>query len=293
MFKRYLHIFCFFCLNFVFSCTFGSIGDANKENLTILQNLLVLTRDIRTPLNSQLQFFGDEIDAIPERFVLRSGNQNYQIELLGESFVTWGSGNYRINPASTILSPRSVETKTHTPFTVPLDLPVSDPYAVSYSFLRSGTEQLKKDTIVSTQTGFTHLSTSTRITLDSPIGNVSLVTISWEELVLRFSIVGLNTKDVKLILRPGIQTIRPKCRIEINQGKSVPVAIAFQYGNLFRDRSDSGSNNGILANIDSISGSEIIISSVSQVGLYETIRKNLLQEDLSFFLPRCIPGATL
>ncbi len=275
------------------SCTFGSIGDTNKENLIILQNLIYFNRETRSPLNSQFQFFGDEIDNLPERFSLRSNNRTFQIEVLGDSFVTWEFGSFRINPPSSPFSNREMVAKTHTPFTVPLDLPITDPYARSYSFLAQGTESLRKTAVATTVTGFTHVSTQTRTNFEAPLGNVSLITVSWEELVFRFSSIGSSTKDVRLILRPGTQVIRPKCRIEASLSKTVPIVIAFQYGNLFRDRTDSGSANAILTSIDSLANNDIVISSVSQTELYEAIRKNLVQEDLSFFLPRCIPGAVL
>lgn len=291
-FSGTLQILCL-SIGMLVSCTFGSVGDTNKENLTILQNVIYFNREIRSPLNSQFQFFGDEIDNRPENFSLRSNNRTFQIDLLGDSFITWELGSFRINPPSSPFSTRELNSKTHTPFTVPLDLPISDPYARSYSFLAQGTESLRKTTVSTTVTGFTHLSIQTRTNFEAPLGNISLFTVSWEEMVLRFTSLGTTSKDVRLIFRPGTQVIRPKCRIEASLSKTVPIVIAFQYGNLFRDRTDSGSVNAILNSIDSLANSDVVISSVSQTELYEAIRKNLVQEDLSFFVPRCIPGAVL
>ncbi|MDF3818607.1 hypothetical protein P3G55_01775 [Leptospira sp. 96542] len=306
--------------SFQIFCTFGSVGNKNEEDLIILQNLLQLIRNTRSSLSTKLVLFGDQVDSNPERFTVTSGGTTtYSVQVESDSYVHWENGLYRFNPnqvvsgvfnvegsngASNIESPLGFSSNmnssqnltdpsfTHTPFTVPLDLPTTDPYAASYSFLNPGSEIIVKPSNIVNDFGFAHLSTSTKNASDAPLGVVSLVTLSWEEIYIHLTVDTVTpsaAKDIKILLRQGIQTIRPKCKIENKLGRTTPVEIGFRYRNLFLDRTDLGTNNDLLNKIYA-GTSPINVSFVSLNPLYEGILKNIASEDSTFYLPGCFPG---
>lgn len=90
-----------FPLSLLFSagCTFGSIGDANAEKLTILQNLLSQTNGIRTNLQSQVVLYDDQADDSLGGFNLISNNITYAVTIQS-SVLKIDSGSYRINPSN-------------------------------------------------------------------------------------------------------------------------------------------------------------------------------------------------
>ncbi len=299
-------------------CTFGSIGDRNEEKLIILQNLLELNRNRRTGLSSELQFYGDTVDSLPERFTVNSNSFAYTVRLLGDSEVRWESGAFRINPtAGPIpgLNQRNLEhdnldsesfpssgTKTHTPFTVPLDLPSSDPYAQNYNFLPSGIESLVKTVLISTDFGPSHKSNLIQNIPNAPLGVVSAANLSWEEIYLHFEFFGGggagtiaagSPKDIKIFFRPGSQALRPKCKIEVKDGRSIPIPIAFQYGRVLNNRTENGVTENFLFNLASSADTNFIINFATSPSRYNFLLKNLNQEDLVFIFPGCFPGVTL
>lgn len=304
----------FFCTQ----CTFGSIGDRNEEKLIILQNLLELNRNRRTILASEFQFYGDTVDNLPERFVVNSNSFSYTVRLLNDSEVRWDSGAFRINPNSGLipgLNERNLEesslnddslpssgTKTHTPFTVPLDLPSSDPYAQNYNFLASGIESLVKSELVNTDFGPSHKSNQTQSISNAPLGVISAANLSWEEIYLHFEFFGGggagtvaagSPKDIKIFFRPGSQTLRPKCKIEVKEGRSVPIPIALQYGRVLNNRTENNVTENFLFNLASSPDTNFIINFASSPSRYNFLLKNLNQEDLVFIFPGCFPGVTL
>jgi len=283
---------------FYSSCTFGSIGNSNNEKLILIQNLLTLQRGIRSPTSVQLQFLGDEVDQKPNEWILRSGSTNYSLKLESDSNVSWDMGSIRINPNQIFPGfsmremPFDTNAKTHTPYTIPLDLPQTDPYSQGYNFLTAGSESLVKENTINTNTGFVHSSDKTRSISDTPLGIVSLINLEWAEFNLNMKILSPVSKNIKINFRKGSIVIRPKCRVTLSQGKQNPIPISFNYGNLFRDRNDSLANNSILQVFVSQSG-DLFVSQFQSTSMYETIVKNLNQEDLVWFIPGCFPGVEL
>lgn len=309
-----LYSLCFFFILSVQNCTFGSIGDSNEEKLIILQNLLELNRNRRTNLATELQLYGDTVDSLPERFQINSNNFTYTVRLLSDSEIRWESGSLRINPNQGILpglGERNVQvdnsqensnsvsiSKTHTPFTVPLDLPSTDPYAQNYNFIPGGIESLVKSELISTDFGPSHKSSLIQNIPNAPLGVVSAANLSWEEIYLHFefyggSILQASPKDIKIFFRPGSQALRPKCKIEAKEGRSLPIPIAFQYGKVLNNRTENGVTENFLNTLELDASSNFIINFASSTTRYNHVLKNLNQEDLVFIFPGCFPGVTL
>ncbi|TGN19800.1 hypothetical protein [Leptospira idonii] len=284
-------------------CTFGSVGDSNSEKLILLQNLLSLRNGMKYSFNTNLQGYDDQADDDLTSFSYTTGGNTYGISLKAESYVQWETGIYRINPPDRlfgILSERSTDAvdssqtftgKTHTPYTVPLDLPSDDLYGKSYSFLNPGKNVnfLQNNSV--NETGAAYSFTSTKQIPDAPGGVVSLAGISWEEMYLSATITqGANTWTVQILTGQGNLSLRPKCKLK-TEGRTKPVSIGLQYSNLFRDYIESGSTISFLQRLASLStASTIVVTSVSNTNLYTPLIKNLNTEDLVLSFPGCIPG---
>ncbi len=295
----------FLILIFIISCTFGSVGDSEKEKLKTLQNLLVLRNNQITSLNTSLEVFDNQADDNLSTIEFTSGGNTYSISMANDSYVQWENGFYRLNPNEKAFGILNIKNdsekgedlrdgyvgKTHTPFTVPLDLPATDIYGRSYSFLNPGTETNITNNNSTNETGAAFTSRFTKMISDSPIGVISLATISWEQIYVNVTITRNSiSKNVKILLGQGISNIRPKCRIKVESSRTKPVSIGLQYSNLFRDYVENGNSVSFLQNVFSRSGSEIIVTSISNADLLANLNRNLSTEDLVINFPRCTPG---
>jgi len=291
------------------NCTFGSVGDANAEKLIILQNLLSLRNNSLVPLNTTLQFFDNQEDDYLQYFSFVSSGVTYNIEIRTDSYVEWETGSYRLNPPESILGNidarsksddqinlenNSNLTKTHTPYTVPLDLPSSDLYGRTYSFLNSGKESNFIETNSTNETGSAFNSKYSKKISDSPNGLISLAVISWEEVYLNLSITKIGSpnlvKTAKVLLGKGSLSLKPKCKISINSNRNKPVSIGFQHSNLFRDYSQGGITYSFLQTLMSKSDTDLAISLISNSDLLSFLNKNLNTEDLVLNFQGCTPG---
>ncbi|BDA80345.1 hypothetical protein LPTSP3_g32750 [Leptospira kobayashii] len=295
-----------FPLSLLFSagCTFGSIGDANAEKLTILQNLLSQTNGIRTNLQSQVVLYDDQADDSLGGFNLISNNITYAVTIQS-SVLKIDSGSYRINPSNRLFGSvnanSSVSAKTHTPYTVPLDLPTTDPYGKSYSYIGSSVLNSFFTTNAQTDTGSAYNVPNLTSITDAPVGVVSLVSMSIQEWYWDLQIVrnGGSTIKLQIYLKPGTKTISPKCRIPADGARKLPVPIALQYSNIFKDRIYLSQTYTFLqtlfANYPGYIGStsSLVVAEFSASDLYKILSDNLSTEDLVFFVPGCFPNVEL
>jgi hypothetical protein len=277
------------CVILFHSCTFGSIGDSNKEQLQILQNLLALRNGLTTGLTTSFQVYDNQADDLVSNIDLVSGSNTYSISVLSDSYIQWETGYYRINPPDRLFG--VLDVRTHTPYTVPLDLPATDIYGRNYIFLNSQKELNFTNYNSTNETGAAYTSTSTRKILDSPLGVISLATISWEEFYLNLSITRSGTtKTAKILLGQGFVNLKPKCKLRVDSSRTKPINVGLQYSNLFRDYVENGTTVSFLQNLFLVSGSEIIITSISNTDLLANVKKNLATEDLVIGFPGCTPG---
>lgn len=287
----------FFLVSSLFShCTFGSVGDSNKEKETILQNLIFFNNNQTVAVGTNFRSYDDQADDNLNQFSLTSNAVAYNITIQSSSYINWETGAYRINPpnqtlgVSTSSSEKSstTTTKTHTPYTVPLDLPADDLYGKSYAFLSAATVSNITQYNNTMETGASFLYPNTRIS-NMPLGVVAVANVSWEEIFIRMDITGGTTKSVTILLPQGSKTITPKCKIPIKNGRSGNIEILFSLSALFQDRSVSGTPIRFL---DTLSGKAdpVVISKVSNVDLYNILLQNLQAEDIVFSFPGCFPG---
>lgn len=293
MFSSVFKMFCLLCFG---NCTFGSIGDNNKEKLVILQNLLTLTAGIRTNLQTQVVLYDDQADDTLNQFNLISGGITYSVNIQS-SVLKIDSGTYRINPTNRLFG----SEKTHTPYTIPLDLPTTDPYGKSYSYVGSSSLNSFFSVNAQTDTGSAYSIPGLVGISDAPQGVVSLVSMSISEWYLDLQVTDVtNTpgvpKQVQIYLKPGTKTVSPKCKIPVDGARKLPIPIALQYSNLFKDRITTGVTYSLLTTLFTTpyaSSSTVVVAEFSAADLYKILNDNVSTEDLVFFVPGCFPNVEL
>ncbi|PJZ47217.1 hypothetical protein [Leptospira brenneri] len=285
----------FFILGLLFThCTFGSVGDSNKEKETILQNLIFFNNTQLIPVGTNLRSYDDQADDNLNQFSLTSNSVNYNITIQSSSYINWEMGTYRINPPNQVLgvSTSSSEknstatAKTHTPYTVPLDLPADDLYGKSYPFLSAGTVSNIAEYNSTMETGASFLYPNTR-TSNMPLGVVAVANVSWEEIYIRMTV---NGNDITILLPQGNKSITPKCKIPIKLGRSGNIEILMSPSSMFQDRTVSGTPVRFLQQLSLLLPGTIVISKVSNISLYNILLQNLQAEDIVFSFPGCFPG---
>ncbi|TGM72184.1 hypothetical protein EHR01_12955 [Leptospira mtsangambouensis] len=284
----------FFLLPLLFShCTFGSVGDSNKEKETILQNLIFFNNNQTVAVGTNLRSYDDQADDNLNQFSLTSNAVGYNITIQSSTYTNWETGTYRINPPNQVLGvstsgsekSSNATAKTHTPYTVPLDLPADDLYGKSYPFLTAGTISNITAYNSTMETGASFLFPNTRIS-SMPLGVVAVANVSWEEIYIRMTV---GAKDVTILFSQGNKSITPKCKIPIKLGRSGNIEILFSLSSLFQDRTVSGTPVRFLEQLSLVAG-PVIISKVSNVTLYNILLQNLQAEDIVFSFPGCFPG---
>ncbi|MCG6144333.1 hypothetical protein [Leptospira bandrabouensis] len=291
LFSRYTLISGLFL--FFTHCTFGSVGDSNKDKLAILQNLIFFNNNQTISIGTNLRSYDDQADDNLNQFSLTSNAVGYNITIQSSTYINWETGTYRINPPNQVLgvstsgSEKSSNAiaKTHTPYTVPLDLPADDLYGKSYPFLSAGTVSNITTSNSTTETGASFLYPNTRVS-SMPLGVVAVANVSWEEIYIRMDVGG---KDVTILLPQGIKSITPKCKIPIKPERSGNIEILISLSSLFQDRTVSGTPLRFLQQLSLVAG-PVVISKVSNVTLYNILQQNLQAEDIVFSFPGCFPG---
>lgn len=279
---------------FLFShCTFGSVGNSEEEKLVILQNLIFFNNNQLVAVGTNLRSYDDQADNNLSQFSLTSaGPTTYNITIQSSSYVQWETGTYRINPPNQTLGVSATASeksstatvKTHTPYTVPLDLPADDLYGKTYPFLSASTVSNITQFNSTMETGASFLYPSTRIS-NMPLGVVAVANVSWEEIYIRMTVNGI---DITILLQQGSKSITPKCKIPIKNGRSGNIEILMSLSSLFKDRTVSGTPIQFL---DQLPGAgPVIISKVSNIPLYNILQQNLQAEDIVFSFPGCFPG---
>lgn len=283
-----------FIIGFLFShCTFGSVGNSEEEKLVILQNLIFFNNTQLVTVGTNLRSYDDQADDNLNQFSLISNGPTYNITIQSSSYINWELGTYRINPPNQVLgvsatsSERSstATAKTHTPYTVPLDLPADDLYGKTYAFLSAGTVSNITQYNSTMETGASFLYSNTRLA-SMPLGVVAVANVSWEEIYIRMDVGG---KDVTILLPQGNKLITPKCKIPVKLGRSGNIEILISLSSMFQDRSVSGTPVRFLEQLSLVAG-PVIISKVSNLGLYNILQQNLQAEDIVFSFPGCFPG---
>lgn len=277
-------------------CTFGSVGNREEEKLVILQNLIFFNNNQTIAVGTNLRSYDDQADNNLSQFNLTSIS-GFNISILPSTYIHWETGTYRINPPNQILgvsttgSEKSTAVvKTHTPFTVPLDLPADDLYGKTYPFLSTAVVSNITQFNSTMETGASFLFPNTKVT-NMPIGVVAIANVSWEEIYIQLNVTRVpDTKTVTILLPQGSKLITPKCKIPIKNGRTGNIEISFSLLSLFKDRSVSGNPVRFLNDLFVLGDTTIVISKFSNVNLYNILQQNLQAEDIVFSFPGCFPG---
>lgn len=285
------------CLGMFSQCTFGSVGNSEEEKLVILQNLIFFNNNQTISVGTNLRSYDDQADDFLNQFSLISNGNTFNITVQTSSYIHWETGTYRINPpnqtlgVSTTGSERSHGVaKTHTPYTVPLDLPADDLYGKSYPFLVTSVVSNITQFNSTMETGASFLYPNTR-SANLPLGVVAIANVSWEEIYIQMTVNRApDTKTVTILIPQGNKQITPKCKIPIKNGRSGNIEILVSLSALFQDRTVSGTPIRFLNDLFLLGDTTVVISKVSNVNLYNILQQNLQAEDITFSFPGCFPG---
>ncbi|NCN09427.1 MAG: hypothetical protein GW938_06240 [Leptospira sp.] len=304
-----------FCL-FSYSCTFGSVGDSKEEEALILQNLLRVSREIPSSLNMNLLSYDTQSDDDLNNFTLVSNGITYSIAMNPYlSFIDFNRVEFRFNPNDKIAGLFSVKSdneskednsilnindltiqnenvsKTHTPFTVPLDLPADDPYGKIYSISGSRINSYSNQNSNGIGLGSVNQQDLGNIP-NAPQGVVASTEVYFDRLDLRANISrtvpAAQNRNIILSIRDVHITLPTRCRINMEAGKATEYYLGFRYSSLFRDVISSSSNIYILDTIVStgtVNGSDVIITDLDST--YTNYIKNFELPDNVFVQETC------
>jgi hypothetical protein len=269
---------------------FGSIGNSEKEKIKSFTYLLQLLDSERISIEPQLFFYDDQGDSNLSTFEINSGTSNtqYTVKIISSRFEGEEMG-FRINPFSKPFGYPIVRdgnfkkersdslSKTHTPYTIPLELPSDNPYSKNYNFAFN---KIIDDFYIANSIDFTgdlyRFSLGKRT--DIPTGIVSLTTFKWKRWDISFEVSNGTTKSYSIRLEGDTESISPRCKIEWKGGKENLYQLGVRFSSLFKDRFDNGVRLSILESIFALSTNSFIGELSNQL-LYSQIRKNLQSTD--------------
>lgn len=283
------------------SCNFGSVGNKEKENIAILENLQRIVRETQYSFQPILHSYDDQEDRDLSRFTLTSSHpesatslENYQVEILTEgSFIDIEKLEFRINPPQAIVGleiPRPFSgARTHTPYTIPLDLPSDDPYGKTYT-----TSNLRWDFFMNANSegiGYGPLAKSQWRSVQLPQGIVASVTVTLKRWDLQTRMTRISDGEIRNAII-SIQNIRipiyPRCRIEVKNDHSGQWMLGINYARLFRDYFRNNQRVSLLGNIFSSTNRTEKIQITDLNSLYGNFLYNLQSEDTVIIQESCL-----
>ncbi|ABJ76574.1 MULTISPECIES: laminin/fibronectin-binding adhesin Lsa30 [Leptospira] len=277
----------FFCI-FLGNCTFGSVGDSRKEDAKTLQRLLILFNERPASFGTRLYYTDDQQDSNIGNFDVVSAATVYNLQLQPGSKILWDGVSIRVNPNPIPTVPGQTRTfdagdhsaKSHTPYTIPLDLPVTSPYGQEYgtpSFNDSNLETTT-ETIL---TGDVHTS-SVPLISGIPSGYLASVKYKINSIDLTFQIVAPAAKTVRLQIPSFTLELFPRCRFDITPEKQGNFPVIWRSNGILQDQ-------GSVSILNSISAlpNPVDINPYQNVNLYDLISANFRQQDRVIYQIGC------
>ncbi|XDD49116.1 hypothetical protein AB3N59_11840 [Leptospira sp. WS92.C1] len=274
------------------SCTFGSVGDARKEEAKALQRLLTLFNERPSSFMTNLYYTDDQQDANIGGFDVASGINIYTLQLQAGSEIVWDAITIRVNPNLVPIIPGQTKTidkgghsaQSHTPYTVPLDLPIASPYGQEYG-TASFTDRNVDAVTGNILTGDVHTSLVPQIQ-GVPAGYLASVKYKIQSLDLTFQISRTAptaiTRNVRIQMPPFMVEIFPRCRFDINPEVSGSFPINWKFNGLLQDQSSTSILDSIAVLADPVD-----INPYQNQNLYDLILKNINQQDRVLFPTGC------
>ncbi|TGM57041.1 laminin/fibronectin-binding adhesin Lsa30 [Leptospira adleri] len=286
MLKTAIHFSLFSFL--LLSCTFGSVGDSRKEEAKMLQRLLTLIGQRPSAFQTGIYFTDDQQDVNIGAFNLISGGTTYNLQLLAGSKIVWDGVAIRVNPNPVPTVPEQTRTvdrdehsaASHTPYTVPLDLPVTSPYGVDYG-TPSFTDQNLEVVNGSILTGDVHSSIVPQIQ-GIPSGYLASVKYKVQSLDLTFQITapGPINASVRIQLAPFVLELFPRCRFDIVPEKLGNFPVTWNLTGILQDQSGTSI-------LGAIPAGNFNINPYQNVNLYNLILANFRQQDRVLYQTGC------
>ncbi|WP_167882840.1 laminin/fibronectin-binding adhesin Lsa30 [Leptospira yasudae] len=276
---------------FLFGCTFGSVGDSRKEEAKTLQRLLTLYGERPATFKTNLYYTDDQQDSNIGNFDAVSGATTYSLQLQTGSKVVWDGISIRVNPnpVPTVpgqtrtldeTSPEEHSTHSHTPYTVPLDLPVTSPYGQEYGTTSFNDTNL--ETITETiLTGDVHTSAAPLIS-GIPSGYLASVKYKVQSMTLTFQMTAPVARTIRLQTSSFTVELFPRCRFDIVPEKQGSFPVTWKGNGLFQDQSGTS----ILGSIAALT-SPVDINPYQNANLYNLILANFQQQDRILYQTGC------
>ncbi|EQA73000.1 laminin/fibronectin-binding adhesin Lsa30 [Leptospira noguchii] len=279
--------FFLFCILFG-NCTFGSVGDSRKENAKMLQRFLLLFSERPASFHTLLYYTDDQQNSNIGNFNVVSGATTYNLQLQPGSKIVWEGISIRVNPnpvptvpgQTRIFEAGEHSTQSHTPYTVPLDLPISSPYSREY-----GTSSFEDSNLESTTetilTGDVHTS-SVPIISGIPSGYLTSVKYKINSLDLTFQILAPVAKTVRLNMSSFVLELFPRCRFDIISENLGSFPVTWKSDGVFQDQ-------GSVSILNSISAlpNPVDINPYQNSNLYNLILENFKQQDRILYQTGC------
>ncbi|MCG6168486.1 laminin/fibronectin-binding adhesin Lsa30 [Leptospira sanjuanensis] len=281
----------FLSVFFLFGCTFGSVGDSRKEEAKMLQRLLTLYGERPATFKANLYYTDDQQDSNIGNFDAVSGATTYSLQLQTGSKIVWDGIGIRVNPnpVPTVpgqtrtldeTSPEEHSTHSHTPYTVPLDLPVTSPYGQEYGTTSFNDTNL--ETITETiLTGDVHTSAAPLIS-GIPSGYLASVKYKIQSMTLTFQMTAPVAKTIRLQTSSFTVELFPRCRFDVVPQKQGSFPVTWKMNGLFQDQSGTS----ILASIAALT-SPVDINPYQNANLYNLILANFQQQDRILYQTGC------
>lgn len=280
------------------NCTFGSVGNKLEEDQIILDSLLRILRERTGTLLPVVHSYDDQIDDNLNIFSLSSGEgsslRTYQVQILQQgSFLRIQNFQFRINPSD---RPIIGFFKTHTPFTIPLELPPTDPYGKVYSV--DGGEVQNFMVGNSEGIGLGSVARAVFSELKVPRGLIASTQISIPRWDLHMQIIQTqppasfphNTRNIIISIRDLTIRFLPRCRIEIHPHQTTEWILGIQYNRLLRDTFENNVRQEFINSLfqSSISNPMETIFITDLSSFYGLLEKNLLADDVVFLQESCL-----
>lgn len=287
---KIIYFILLFTVNF-YSCYFGSVGNKLKENAVAIENLLKLVRETPTTLRVTAHFYDDQGDEALSKFTISSGNPvaNYTIEVHPTSFAEMEKLEFRFNPPEKIFGVYSTQTKTHTPYIVPLNLPSTDLYGKTYTLLGKKISNFTVNN--SSGIGLGSVFQEELGNLEGvPQGVISETKVFIQRLDIKVNVMhqdGIQKRIILISFRDYVWQAFPRCKIELKLSQTTNWLFALKYSSIFKDYFISGSLVSPIQQVFLTSSNNETINITDLDPRYELFIKNLQSPDNVFLQESC------
>lgn len=263
---------------FIFThCTFGSVGNKQEEDAILLESIIRIIRDMPASFQVAIHSYDNQVDDDLSLFPINSGGSDYSVKVqASNSYLDIDRLESRFNPPEKPFGSFSIKEikkentfdelgeyaqstqairKTHTPYTVPLDLPMDDPYGQLYTVgnKRIDSFMTGNDPGFGTGTISRHLYPVLNPVPQGVLASTNFYIKRWDIQAIITRVSDSQTRILRLSIRDFHITILPRCKIEVPQGEIREWRLGLNYSRLFFGIEDiflTGSNGDVITVTD-------------------------------------------